>query len=443
MTGRLTEGNLLKWHFARGTSFVTVVFFCCVVRAQYVVPLPPAGCLLPPDMVLTEFFDSTSPVSGVVYHQPVGSIVNAYLGPDNKEWMRTALVAACATEESDRSIAIHLERVTLAESITPDGPVRSGAFVDLDMLEWTNNEWRIRFSVKGEAIRKADPLDEGRHTRLLLEALQAGLEQYTKARADHQLTNKPFTNGAPDIGLTFPIEKMHGLPPGVFWTVDDFRNGRLIPISDSQLSIDPNGDFKLNGGLRRDQEKIYAVSDGKHYHLRWKDQFRRMVWNGSHFISPISRVEVSTGATIAFGMMGAALSAHRVNSILQLDLMDGRIHDVGDQPVNETAKHVFVFDPWASGNDQLYVRVWDDEIPLEPNSYCELFYPAFGGIELVNVRGPAGTLELTIDTNAKDGLHLLQLDVDGRPIEVELSVEEQSRLAQKLLPAMLRTVSKP
>jgi len=379
-----------------------------------------------------------------VYHQPVGSIVNAYLGPDNKEWIRTALAKGCATDEGDQPIAIHLERVTLAESISPDGPVRSGAFVDLDVLEWSNNEWRIRFSVKGEAIHKADPLDEGRHTRHLLEALQAGMEHYAKARAEDQLTDTLFTNGATNSGSSFPIEKMHGLPPGVFWTADDFRNGRSTPISDSLLSIDRDGSLKLKGGLRRDQERIYAVSDGKHYHLRWKDQFRRMVWNGSHFISPISRVEFSTGATIAFGMMGAALSARRVNSILQLDLVDGRIHDVGDQPVNETVKHSFVFDPMASGNDQLIVRVWDDEIPLEPNSYCELYYPAFRGIELLHVRGPAGTLELTIDTNTKeDGLHLLQLDVDGRPVEVEISTEERSRLAQKLLPAMLRTVSKP
>lgn len=386
--------------------------------------------------MLTEVFDVTGPSVGVVYHPPVSTIVNAYLGPDTKEWVRTALAGGCPAEAGTDSIALHLKRVTLAESAS-EARVSSGAFVDFEVLAWSNGQWRIRCTAEGETLRKADPNDEGRHARHLIDALQSGISKYAMARAAGQLTDKPFVIGVAAGHVAFPIEKMHGLPPGVFWTVDDFRQGRLKRVGDSSLVIDRYEDFSLKGELRREQDKIFAISDGSHYHVRWQEKFRKLVWDGSHFTSKASRVEVSAGA---FGLMGIALSAHQVNIPLQMDLDDGLLYAV-NETASETVKHTFLFERQGGGDDRLVVRIWEDEIVLEPGTYCELSY-SVGGTELLRVKGPSGTLELAVDaSDSEEVLHVLHLDAEGRPLQRTLNLEEKEALREQLQPGMLRQVT--
>lgn len=419
---------------------VLVMLFSVRLSAQFVIPAPQPGCLLPTGTVLTELFDGTRASVGVVYHPPVSSIVNAYLGPDTKEWVRTALAGGCPAEAGSDSIALHLKRVTLAESASEDR-VSSGAFVDIEVLAWSNDQWRLRYTLEGEAIGKADPNDEGRHARNLIDALHNGMTKYATARAAGQLTYKPFVIGVAAGHVAFPIEKKHGLPPGVFWTADDFRQGRLTPLADSSLVIDQYEDFRLKGDLRRDQEKIFAISDGSHYHVRWQKQFRKLVWDGSHFTSTASRVEVSTGATIAFGLMGAALSSHRVNISLQMDLDDGQLHAVS-QTNSEIVKHTLFFEKSIGVEGRLAVQVWEDAVVLEPGTYCELSFPVYGGVELVRLKGPSGTLELAVDANeSEEGLHVLYLDAEGRPLQRMLNREEKEAIRERLLPGMLRQVT--
>lgn len=425
----------------RRTIPLFAVSFGSPFSAQYVVPAPQPGCLLPPGTVLTELFDATAPSVGPVYHPPVGAIVNAYLGPETKEWVRTALAGGCPADDRTEPIGIHLKRITLAESGS-DTLVRSGAFVDLEVLEWTKDEWRIRCTMEGEALHKADPHDEARHARHVIEALQSGMSKYATARAAGQLMDKPFSIGVVDEHQAFPIHKMHGLPPGVFWTAEDFRQGRLTSMSDSLLVIGRDGDFKLKGELRREEDKVFAISDGSHYHVRWQGQFRQLVWDGIHFTASVSRVEYSTGAAIAFGLMGAALSSHRVNITLQMDLEAGQLRDVGQYAASETVKHLFLFDPRGGVEDRLVVQVWDDRIILEPGAYCELSFLAFAGTELVRVFGPSGTLELAVDAHdTEGGLHLIHLDGEGRPVARALDPVERTAILEKLHPSMLRRVT--
>lgn len=423
---------------SRSAVLVFAGLFDVPLIAQYVLQAPQPGCLLPPGTVLTELFDATGPSVGPVYHPPVGTIVNAYPGHDKKEWVRMALAGGCAADDGAEPIAIHLKRITLAESGS-DTLVRSGAFVELEVLDWSKDEWRIRCTMEGEALHKADPHDEARHARHLIEALQSGMSKYATARAEGQLTDTPFSIGVVDEHEAFPIQKMHGLPPGVFWTAEDFRQGLLTSMSDSLLVIGRDGDFKLKGELRREEDKVFAISDGSHYHLRWQGQFRQLVWDGIHFTASVSRVEYSTGAAIAFGLMGAALSSHRVNITLQMDIAAGQLRDVSQYAAGGTVKHLFLFDPSGGVEDRLVVHVWDGRIILEPGAYCELSFLAFSGTELIRVSGPSGTLEMAVDANYNErGLHLIQLDEEGRPVPRALDPVERTAILEKLHPSMLR-----
>jgi hypothetical protein len=413
----------------------------CPLTAQYVVPAPQPGCLLPPGTLLKELFVGTTPSVGPVYHPAVGTIVNAYLTPDTKEWVRTALAGGCPADAGAQPIAIHIKRITLAESGS-DTLVRSGAFVDLEVLEWTKDEWRIRFTVEGESLRKTDPQDGTRHARHVNEALQSAMSKYAAASAEGQLTDAPFAIGAVEGHEAFPIQKMHGLPPGVFWTAEDFRQGRLTPLADSLLLIGRDGSFKLKGALRREEDKIFAISDGSHYHVRWEGHFRELMWDGVHFTASVSRMEYSTVAALAFGLMGAALSSRRVDISLQMDLAAGQLRDVSPYTAGGTVKHVFLFDPGGGVEDRVVVQVWDDRIVLEPGAYCELSFLAFSGTELIRVSGPSGTLEMAVDADHNEsGLHLIQLDEDGRPVSTALDPVERTAILEKLHPSMLRNVT--
>jgi len=128
--------------------------------------------------------------------------------------------------------------------------------------------------------------------------------------------------------------------------------------------------------------------------------------------------------------------------MLQMDLVDGQLHELSPYATSEIVKHTFLFKQEGSGDDRLTVRVWDDAIVLEPDAYCELGYPVYGGTELVRVNGPSGTLELAVDTSdSEEVLHVLHLDAEGRPLQRTLNLEEKEALREQLQPGMLRQVT--
>jgi hypothetical protein len=415
-----------------------LLHFSAPLCAQFVIATPSPGCLLPRGTMLTEVMDGTGPSIGVVYHPPVGSVVNAYLGPDTKQWIHMAFAGGCPVVHGADSIAIYLDRVTLTEAGSNER-VRSGVFVEMKVLQWANDHWRIRYTMDGSSILIEDPHDSARHARHLMEVLRNGMTQFANARENGQLTDAPFAFPMSSHHIAFPIERKHRLPMGVFWTAEDFRQGRVTPVADSLLYIDRIGQLRLAGALRRAQDRIFALSDGTHYHVQWEGKFRELVWNGRGFVTTVSRMEVSSGMAITFGLMGAVLSARRVNIAMDLDLASGELRIADPYGPNGIEMHIIHFAEHGNGEQRLSLRVWDSEYVLDPGSYCEIAFPANIGPELVTITTPGGTLDLLVNLNGRgEGLHVIELDAGSKPKPKELTTEESMSLRAALEPGMRR-----
>lgn len=378
--------------------------------------------------------------AGQVFAHTAQDYVNAYLLPDKKAWVETAIAGACPTDSMAELIGVRITRLSLAEA-AHDGRVMSGAYADLEFCSWDEYEWRIRFRAEGVAQERTDARDEDRHARLLVGALRDAVDAYAAARAAGPLLDELLWDSVQVVNQReLPILKKPRLPVGVFWSADHFRQAIITPMSDSIIERTSSGRIRLRGDLRNRADGIYAVSDGRRYHLRWEGRFLPLMWEGTKYTAVITDWRFEPD----FGMHMSPVTVRMERIPLQLDLVSGKLIRANNYESEALVKHTIHLPGTAPAGTSVHVLAGRDTVLLEPGTHTRLTYATHIGKELVRIRHGDQELAVAMETATKgEAVHVIELSAVGTPSFTALTGARKKELLARLQPTDQRPLAAP
>ncbi|HRH38341.1 MAG TPA: hypothetical protein PK760_08355 [Flavobacteriales bacterium] len=411
---------------------------------QFIIPLATADtCLLPDNTYLTWITDATEPRAGEVYYAEGNTYINAYLASSTEDWIRNALLSSCAQQTPTDTIALHIERLRMAEA-GGNGRVSAAVFLDLCVLHRTSTVWRVCYRAKVVVNEQANAGDLDRHARMVLRALGQCLHEYGSARDTGKLVDEAYSRGKPEGAFSrYPILNMPPLPKGVFSTLDAFRNADIEPVAEDAIGFDKRHQALLKGTLAQRKDAIWALSDGANLHINVDGTFLPLNFTGTHFTTTVRQeVQDQRGrVAVGFGYMGYGVMAtipKKEYVQARLDLSTGLLVPEGGDAALLPAIHVIKLSRFTDESLQLQVFFRNSSADLERDAYCELALPVGAGNELLRLRCGEQEVRVALD-NSSPGSHLHVIEIiDGRPLEKHLPPTTEEQMLEQLNKEMLR-----